>query len=98
MPKSLDGLNRSQLAAVTHPEGPLMVLGGAGTGKTHVLTRRFAWLAEEGTPPGSLLAIAFSPAAANGMRDALEELVEPPYEELHAGTFRSVCARLLRDE
>ena len=98
MPKSLDGLNRSQLAAVTQPEGPLMVIGAAGTGKTHVLTRRFAWLAEQGTPVDSLLAVAFSPAAADRMREALEELVEPPYEELHTGSLRSVCARLLRDE
>ena len=98
MPKSLDGLNRFQLAAVTHSEGPLAVVGAAGTGKTRVLTRRFAWLAEQGTPAASLLAVAFSPAAADRMRDELEELVEPPYEELHAGTFRSLCARILRDE
>ncbi|MDQ4049418.1 MAG: ATP-dependent helicase, partial [Actinomycetota bacterium] len=98
MPKSPDGLNRSQLAAVTHPGGPLLVLGGAGTGKTHVLTRRFQWLAEQGAPAESLLAIAFSSSAANLMREELEELVEPPYEELHVGTFRSICARLLRDE
>ena len=98
MPKSLDGLNRSQLAAVTQPEGPLMVLGGAGTGKTHVLTRRFAWLAEQGTAADSLLAVALSPSAADRMREALEELVEPPYEELRTGSFRSICARLLRDE
>jgi DNA helicase-2/ATP-dependent DNA helicase PcrA len=98
MPKSLDGLNRAQLAAVTHPEGPLIVLGGAGTGKTHVLTRRFAWLAEQGEPADSLLALAFSPSAAQRMRDELEEVVEPPYEELHIGTFAAVCARLLRDE
>ena len=98
MPKSLDGLNRLQRAAVSHPDGPLMVLGGAGTGKTHVLTRRFAWLTEEGTPAASLLAIAFSPAAANRMREDLEEIVEPPYEELHVGTFSSVCARILSDE
>ena len=98
MPKSLDGLNRSQLAAVTHPGGPLLVTGGAGTGKTRVLERRFAWLAEQGARPDSLLAITFSPAAAGQMRAVLEELVEPPYDELHVGTFRSACARLLRDE
>ncbi len=98
MPDSLDGLTRSQLAAVTHPEGPLMVLGGAGTGKTHVLTRRFCWLVEQGLRPEAVLLIACSPWVADQMRERLEELVEPPYEELHTGTFRSVCARLLRDE
>ncbi|MBA3298525.1 MAG: ATP-dependent helicase [Thermoleophilaceae bacterium] len=98
MPSSIDGLTRSQLAAVTHPEGPLMVVGGAGTGKTHVLTRRFGWLVEQGVEAESVLAISFSPQAANRMRQALEELVDPPYEELHSGTFRSLCARLLRDE
>ena len=98
MPKSLDGLNRLQLAAVTHTEGPLMVLGSSGTGKTHVLARRFGWLAEQGAPAESLLAVAFSESAADRMRDRLEELIDPPYDELHVGTFRSVCARLLRDE
>ena len=98
MPTSLDGLTRPQLAAVTHREGPLVVLGGAGTGKTHVLTRRFCWLVEQGLRPESVLAIAFSPAAAELMRRQVEELIEPPYEEIQTGTFRSVCARLLRDE
>ncbi len=75
-----------------------MVLGGAGTGKTHVLIRRFCWLVEQGLRPESVVAVAFSPATANLMREALEEIVEPPYEELHVGTFRSLCARILRDE
>src|SRR5262245_50555806 len=98
MPASLDGLTDSQLKAVTHPGGPLIVRGGVGTGKTHVLTRRFCWLIEQGQAPESVLAIAFSPAAANSMRERLEQLVASPYEELHVGTFRSVCARLLREE
>jgi len=98
VPSSIDGLTPSQLAAVTHPEGPLMVVGGAGTGKTHVLTRRFGWLVEQGVKAESVLAIALSRQAANRMRGALEELVDPPYEELYSGTFHSLCARLLRDE
>ena len=53
MPASLDGLSRAQLAAVTHPEGPLLVLAGAGTGKTRTLTSRFAWLVEQGVPAGA---------------------------------------------
>ena len=51
MPGALDGLNRAQRAAVTHPGGPLLVVAGAGTGKTRTLTRRFAWLVEQGYPP-----------------------------------------------
>ena len=84
--------------AITHPDGPLLVLGGAGTGKTEFLQRRFAWLVEQGCPAHSLLALAFSARAASDMRAAIEERVEPPYEELHVHTFRSFCERLLRDE
>ncbi len=98
VPAAIDGLTRSQLAAVTHPGGPLLVLGGAGTGKTRVLERRFAWLVEGGAPAESVLALTFSPGAASAMRACLEELVEPPYDELHVGTLGAVCERLLRDE
>ncbi len=98
MSPAIDGLTQSQLAAVTHPGGPLLVLGGPGTGKTTVLERRFAWLAEQGAAPGSVLALALSEPAAAAMRTRVEALVEPPYEELRVDTFRSFCARLLRDE
>jgi len=98
MPVAEKGLTRAQAAAVTHPAGPLLVLGGPGTGKTDVLVRRFAWLAGEGADPGAVLALAFSAESAGSMRARVEELVEPPYEELHVGTFRDFCARLLRDE
>ena len=98
MPRSTDGLTRAQQAAVTHPGGPLLVIGGAGTGKTHVLERRFAWLVEQGAPAESVLALTLTEPAADAMRARIEELVEPPYEELRACTFRSFCARLLRDE
>src|SRR5438067_2473263 len=65
MPGPLDGLNRSQLAAVTHPGGPLLVIAGAGTGKTRTITARFAWLVEQGAAPDQVLALTFSsPAAA----------------------------------
>jgi DNA helicase-2/ATP-dependent DNA helicase PcrA len=93
-----DGLTESQLRAVTHPGGPLMVLGGAGTGKTTVLERRLSWLTEQGADPSSLLAITLSPSAAGAMRVRVEELVAPPYDELHVHTFREFCTRLLRDE
>ncbi len=93
-----DSSSDPQRSAVTHTGGPLLVIGGAGTGKTRVLERRFAWLVEQGAPAHSVLALAFSPGAAAAMRTAVEELVEPPYDELHVGTFHSFCERLLRDE
>src|SRR5919109_2743334 len=93
-----DGLNRSQQAAVTHPGGPLLVVAGAGTGKTRTLTSRFAWLVEQGVPADAVLALTFSSPAASEMRERLEALLEDPYEELHVSTFHSFCTRLLQDE
>src|SRR5918992_491468 len=90
MPSALDGLNRSQRAAVTHPGGPLIVVAGAGTGKTRMLTRRFAWLVEQGESPDAVLALTFSSPAAAEMRERLEEL--------HVNTFHAFAARLLQDE
>ena len=98
MPSPLNGLGAAQREAVTHAGGPLLVLGGAGTGKTRVLTRRFAWLVEQGIPPDGVLALAFSPAAAAEMRERLEALVDTRGEELCVATFRSFCTRLLEDE
>src|SRR5438046_59585 len=98
MPASLDGLDRAQRTAVTHPGGPLLVVAGAGTGKTRTLTRRFAWLVEQGAAPETLLALTFSAPAAAEMRARLETLIEAPYEELHVFTFHSFCRRLLADE
>ena len=98
MPTASDGLNRAQRAAVTHPGGPLVIVAGAGTGKTRTLTRRFVWLVEQGTAPDEILALTFSSAAAAEMRERLEALIEVPYEELHVGTFHSFCSRLLADE
>src|ERR671924_270998 len=93
-----DGLNRSQQAAVTHPGGPLLVVAGAGTGKTRTLTSRFAWLVEQGVPADAVLALTFSSPAAAEMRERLEALLESPYEDLHVATFHSFCTRLLQDE
>jgi DNA helicase II / ATP-dependent DNA helicase PcrA len=98
MPDLLDGLNANQRAVVTHPGGPLLVVAGAGTGKTSVLTRRFAWLVEQGTPAGCILALTFSSPAAAEMRERLETLLDAPYEELNVSTFHSFCLKLLRDE
>ena len=98
MPGALNGLNRSREQAVTHGDGPLVVVAGAGTGKTRTLTRRFAWLVEQGVPADAILALTFSSAAAAEMRERLEALIETPYEELHVATFHSFCTRLLQDE
>src|SRR5215212_7924549 len=98
MPDTLDGLNDSQAQAVTHLAGPALVIGGAGTGKSEALARRFAWLATQGTAADRVLALSPSAPAASQLRRRVEELVEPPWEELHVRTFSDFCCRLLRDE
>src|SRR5215217_5708133 len=98
MPVALDGLNRAQEAAVTHPDGPLLVAAGAGTGKTQTVISRFVWLVDRGVPAERILALTFSAPAAAQMRERLEAVLEGPYEELHVETFRSFCLRLLQDE
>ena len=98
MPVALDGLNRAQEAAVTHPDGPLVVAAGAGTGKTQTVVSRFVWLVGQGVPAERILTLTFSAPAAAEMRERLEAELEAPYEELHVETFRSFCLRLLQDE
>src|SRR5436190_362835 len=99
MPEDLlAGLNDAQREAVTHPGGPLLVLAGAGSGKTRVITRRIAWLAAQGMDPARVLALTFSTKAAEEMRARAEELLTEPYEELHCSTFHAFCARLLHEE
>jgi DNA helicase-2/ATP-dependent DNA helicase PcrA len=98
MPALLDGLNASQRGVVTHSGGPLLVVAGPGTGRTHVLTERYAWLVEEGVPAECVLALTFSEPAAAAMRAKLEGLLDGPYEELNVLTFHSFCVKLLQDE
>ena len=81
-----------------HSGGPLLVLGGAGSGKTTVLAERFAHLAAQGAPPESLLVLCYSTAAADALRRRLEDRLPGAYEELAVTTFHGFCARLLRDE
>ena len=85
-----------QIRAITHPGGPLLILAAAGTGKTHTLVERFAWLAQQGTPADAILALTFSPAAADELRERIEARVPVRYEELSVTTFHGFCARLLR--
>ena len=98
MPALLDGLNASQRGVVAHSGGPLLVVGGPGTGRTRTLTERYAWLVEEGTPAECVLALTFSEPAAAAMRARLEDLLDRPYEELNVLTFHSFCVKLLQDE
>ncbi|HUY87005.1 MAG TPA: UvrD-helicase domain-containing protein [Acidimicrobiales bacterium] len=95
----LEGLNDAQREAVTHPSGPLLVVAGAGSGKTKVLTHRIANLiAEYDVHPGSILAITFTNKAAAEMKRRVEGLVGPPAKWMWVSTFHSACVRILRSE
>ncbi|HEY0633612.1 MAG TPA: ATP-dependent helicase, partial [Thermoleophilaceae bacterium] len=98
MPPGADGLSEAQLHAVAHPAGPLLVLGGAGTGKSRVLCERFAHLVDAGAPPGAVLSLALTTDAAAHTRERVEASIDTPFEELWVETFQGFCARLLRDE
>jgi DNA helicase-2/ATP-dependent DNA helicase PcrA len=93
----LDSLNDAQRAAVTAPVGPVLVLAGAGSGKTRVLTHRIAWVIQtEGASPHSILAVTFTNKAAHEMRGRIEKLLGIPGSAMWVGTFHGIAHRLLR--
>jgi DNA helicase-2/ATP-dependent DNA helicase PcrA len=95
----LEGLNEQQRAAVLHEGSPLLIVAGAGSGKTRVLTHRIGYLlAARGVRPGQVLAITFTNKAAGEMRERVAGLIGPAAETMWVSTFHSACVRILRRE
>lgn len=92
-----DGLNPQQLQAVLHTEGPLLIIAGAGSGKTTVMTRKMAYLIQEkGIYPSSIVAVTFTNNAAKEMKERVLKLVGEEAAHMWIGTFHSICLRILR--
>ncbi|HAU47729.1 MAG TPA: DNA helicase II, partial [Planctomycetaceae bacterium] len=90
------GLNPAQIEAVQAPTGPLLVLAGAGTGKTRVVIARILHLVQQGTPPERILAVTFTNKAAREMKSRVSAMVGPLAEQAWLGTFHAIAARMLR--
>ena len=97
MKQILEGLNEKQQEAVTHASGPLLIVAGAGTGKTTVMTRRFAWLIEKGlAQQDEVLALTFTEKAATEMEERVDRLLPYGHVDLWLSTFHAFCERVLR--
>src|ERR671915_17259 len=93
----LEGLNPAQHDAVTHAQGPLLILAGPGSGKTRVIAHRIAHLiGEQGWPPGSIMAVTFTNKAARELRERVDSLLGDVAHGITLGTFHAVCSRILR--
>lgn len=91
-------LNKAQLSAVTAPDGPILVIAGAGSGKTRALVYRVAWLVERGVPPGEILLLTFTRKAAKEMLERAAKLTDTRCREVSGGTFHSLAQHVLRGE
>ncbi len=97
MEEILKGLNDKQYEAVKNAEGPILIIAGAGSGKTKVLTHKIAYLIQEKEVlPWNILAITFTNKAANEMKERIEKLVGDKAKDIWMGTFHSICVRILR--
>ncbi|MBM4177321.1 UvrD-helicase domain-containing protein, partial [Candidatus Gribaldobacteria bacterium] len=95
----LNTLNKEQLRAVQHKQGPLLIIAGAGTGKTTVITKRIVYLIEQGlAKPEEILALTFTEKAASEMESRVENMLEIGFPELWISTFHSFCEKILRNE
>ena len=94
----LKELNNKQYEAVTNTEGPCLVIAGAGSGKTKVLTHKVAYLISQGVKPWEILAITFTNKAANEMKSRVQKLVGEQAADIWMGTFHSICVKILRKQ